>query len=148
MSLKLKLFAMMTKTVQIRFIRKHGLLGGRDFFAKSGVTASVRGGQRDEQTHPHRPRLVVSHSTCPPLSSSPHANSLVIGPAVIKHTRQPSPPRLHGACRTNTTGPPRDHGALQYHWTASATKPIGQRVPVQTRCILHGPEEQSRTRDG
>jgi hypothetical protein len=40
---------------------------------------------RDEQTHPHRPRLVVSHSTCPPLSSSPHANSFVIGPAVIKH---------------------------------------------------------------
>ena len=28
---------------------------------------------RDEQTHSHRPRLVVSHSTCPPLSSSPHA---------------------------------------------------------------------------
>ncbi len=28
---------------------------------------------RDEQTHPHRPRLVVSHSTCPspPLSSPP-----------------------------------------------------------------------------
>ena len=41
---------------------------------------------RDEQTHPHRPLLVVSHSTCPPLSSSPHANSFVIGPAVIKHT--------------------------------------------------------------
>ena len=41
---------------------------------------------RDEQTHPHRPRLVVSHSTCPPLSSFPHANSFVIGPAVIKHT--------------------------------------------------------------
>jgi hypothetical protein len=41
---------------------------------------------RYEQTHPHRPRLVVSHSTCPPLSSSPHANSFVIGPAVIKHT--------------------------------------------------------------
>jgi len=34
----------------------------------------------------HRPRLVVSHSTCPPLSSPPHANSFVIGPAVIKHT--------------------------------------------------------------
>jgi hypothetical protein len=43
---------------------------------------------RDEQTHPHRPRLVVSHSTCPPLSSSPHANSFVIGPAVIKHTQR------------------------------------------------------------
>ena len=41
---------------------------------------------RDGQTHPHRPRLVVSHSTCPPLSSSPPANSFVIGPAVIKHT--------------------------------------------------------------
>jgi hypothetical protein len=42
---------------------------------------------RDEQTHPHRPRLVVSHSTCPPLSSSPPANSFVIGPAVINtHT--------------------------------------------------------------
>jgi hypothetical protein len=41
---------------------------------------------RDEQTHPHRPRLVVSHSTCPPLSSPPHANSFVICPAVIKHT--------------------------------------------------------------
>ncbi len=40
----------------------------------------------DGQTHPHRPRLVVSHSTCPPLSSSPHAHSFVIGPAVIKHT--------------------------------------------------------------
>jgi len=31
-------------------------------------------------------RLVVSRSTCPPLSSPPHANSFVIGPAVIKHT--------------------------------------------------------------
>ena len=42
---------------------------------------------RDGQTSPHRSRLVVSHSTCPPLSSSTHANSFVIGPAVIKHTR-------------------------------------------------------------
>jgi hypothetical protein len=42
----------------------------------------------DEQTRPHRPRLVVSHSTCPPLSSPPHANSFVIGPAVIKHTHK------------------------------------------------------------
>jgi len=46
---------------------------------------------RDEQTHPHRPRLVVSHSTCPPLSSPPHANSFVIGPAVIKHTHPKHP---------------------------------------------------------
>jgi hypothetical protein len=42
-----------------------------------------------------RPRLVVSHSTCPPLSSPPHANSFVIGPAVIKHTQSNSiPPYL------------------------------------------------------
>ena len=31
------------------------------------------------QTSPHKPRLVVSHSTCPPLSPSPHANSFIIG---------------------------------------------------------------------
>jgi len=41
---------------------------------------------RDGQTSPYRPRLVVSRSTCPPLSSPPHANSFVLGPAVIKHT--------------------------------------------------------------
>jgi hypothetical protein len=39
------------------------------------------------QPSPHKPRLVVSHSSCPPLSSSPHAHSFVIGPAVINtHT--------------------------------------------------------------
>jgi len=27
------------------------------------------------QPSPHKPRLVISHSTCPPLSSSPHAHS-------------------------------------------------------------------------
>jgi hypothetical protein len=38
---------------------------------------------RDGQPSPHRPRLVVSRSTCPPLSPSPHANSFIIGTAVI-----------------------------------------------------------------
>ena len=33
----------------------------------------------DGQTSPHTPRLVVSHSTCPSLSSSPHAHSFVLG---------------------------------------------------------------------
>jgi hypothetical protein len=48
---------------------------------------------RDGQTGPHRPRLVVSRSTCPPLSPSPHANSFIIGTAVINtHTRFVSPP--------------------------------------------------------
>ena len=37
----------------------------------------------DGQTSPHRHRLVVSRSTCPPLSPSSHANSFVIGTAVI-----------------------------------------------------------------
>jgi hypothetical protein len=36
---------------------------------------------RDGQTSPHRPRLVVSRSTCPPLS--PSENSFIIGTAVI-----------------------------------------------------------------
>jgi hypothetical protein len=40
---------------------------------------------RDGQTSPHRPRLVVSHSACPPLSPSPHENSFVIGTAVINN---------------------------------------------------------------
>jgi len=37
------------------------------------------------QTSPHKPRLVVSNSTCPPLSSSPHAHSFVLGTAVINN---------------------------------------------------------------
>ena len=41
----------------------------------------------DGQTSPHRPRLSFSRSTCPPLSPSPHANSFIIGTAVINtHT--------------------------------------------------------------
>jgi hypothetical protein len=34
--------------------------------------------QRDRHTSPHQPRLIASHSTCPPLSPSPHANSFVL----------------------------------------------------------------------
>jgi len=51
------------------------------------VPGSSRVPVRDGQTSPHRPWLVVSRSTCPPLSSPPHANCFVIGHAVInKHT--------------------------------------------------------------
>ncbi len=47
---------------------------------------------RDGQTSPRRPRLVVSHSTCPPLSPSPHADSFVIGTAVINiHSSRTTP---------------------------------------------------------
>jgi hypothetical protein len=42
---------------------------------------------RDGQTSPHKPRLVVPHSTCPSLSPFPPAHSFIIGPAVINtHT--------------------------------------------------------------
>jgi hypothetical protein len=41
---------------------------------------------RDGQTSPHRPRIVISRSTCPPLSPFPHANSFIIGTAVINTT--------------------------------------------------------------
>ncbi len=47
---------------------------------------------RDGQTSPHKPRLVVPHSTCPSLSPSPPAHSFIIGPAVINtHTRKFGP---------------------------------------------------------
>ncbi len=94
---------------------------------------------RDGQTSPHRPQLVVSRSTCPLLFIPPTREQLCNRYCNNKHTRFAS---------SFSTGQPRDHGALQCHWTAFATKPIGQCVPVQTRCILHGPEEQSRTRGG
>ena len=42
------------------------------------------------QASPHKPRLVVSHSTCPPLSSSPHAHSFVLGTAVINNNKKGS----------------------------------------------------------
>ena len=42
---------------------------------------------RDERTHPHRPRLVVYHSTCRPLSSSPPREQLCNRSCSNKHTR-------------------------------------------------------------
>jgi hypothetical protein len=39
------------------------------------------------QTSPHKPPLVMSHSTCPPLSSSPHTHSFVLGTAVINNNK-------------------------------------------------------------
>ncbi len=53
---------------------------------------------RDGQTSSHRPRLVVSRSTCPPFPPPPSANSFVIGTAVINtHTPQHSVRRLPGS---------------------------------------------------
>jgi hypothetical protein len=65
------------------------------------------------QPSPHKPRLVVSHSTCPPLSSSPHAHSFVLGTAVI-----------------NTHGMP--------HRTATKTVPQTETCNTET-LLLKGP---------
>jgi len=43
------------------------------------------------QTNPHKPRLVVSHSTCSPRSSHPHAHSFVLGTAVINNNKSTLP---------------------------------------------------------
>jgi hypothetical protein len=44
---------------------------------------------------PQKPRLVLSHNTCPPLSSSPHAHSFVKGTTLILvRDGQTSPLRL------------------------------------------------------
>ena len=50
----------------------------------------VRGGQ----TSPHKPRLVVSRSTCPPLSSSPHAHSFAGGTVVINNNKKGTKPHI------------------------------------------------------
>ena len=60
----------------------------------------VAGGDRlrDERTHPHRPRLVVYRSTCPPLSSSPPRDQLCNRSCSNKHTH------CHGPQRTALSG--------------------------------------------
>ena len=82
---------------------------------------------RDGQTSPHRPRLVVSRSTCPPLTPSPHANSFIIGTAVINtHTLPPSP--AYAPCSHPQIGPPD-----------SATSPIivlYSRALCANLCVL------------
>jgi hypothetical protein len=59
----------------------------------SRVPSLVCGGQPS----PHKPRLVVSHSTCPPLSSSPHAHSFVLGTAVINKTQLHGKPAMYSS---------------------------------------------------
>jgi hypothetical protein len=58
---------------------------------------------RDGQTSPHRPRLVVSRSTCPPLSPFLHANSFIIGTAVINTLAKFSHSDTLGTAVINTT---------------------------------------------
>ena len=83
----------------------HGSASGVHSFETHGAVGTwpfmiiMKGPKATKATHPHRPWLVVSHSTCPPLSSSPHANSFVIGPAVIKHTHQTSSAADNPLCK-------------------------------------------------
>ena len=61
-----------------------------------GFDSQTKGTRENRRTlgssrvpHPHRPGLVVSDSTCPPLSSPPHANSFVIGRHCSNKTHTP-----------------------------------------------------------
>jgi hypothetical protein len=80
------------------------------------------------QLSPHKSRLVVFHSTCPPLSSSPHAhsfvlgttsNSFIIGTAVI-NTVQTSPHRVHT-------------GLVVYRSTCPSLSPSPHDAPVHRK---------------
>ena len=82
---------------------------------------------RDGQTSPHSLRLVVSRSTCPPLSPFPHSNSFVIGTAVITtHT-----PNCHGVMirmsdsdTQQAPGPKKDPKTLlKVNWQILSTNP-------------------------
>ena len=88
-----------------------------------------------------RPRLVVSHSTCPPLSSPPHANSFVIGPAVIKHTQSNSiPPYL----RTTKSTPSRQTTVS----ASTVCKPGGGCISIPCTSVYRRPKWVGRSSDG
>ena len=73
--------------------------------------------------------VVVSHSTYPPLSSSPHAHSFVLGTAVInKQRKDPSTraPRAPLASRGRHSVSPRPRPA-----------PRVQRTPTGQRCLRY-----------
>jgi hypothetical protein len=55
------------------------------------VPCVIGPGSRSHKTSPHKTRLVISHSTCPPLSSSSHAHIFVIGTIVLNIISSPPP---------------------------------------------------------
>jgi len=104
---------------------------------------------------PHRPRLVVSRSTCPPRSSSPHAHSFVLGTAVINNNKvnrtgslqsggvedQPQYPGLrHSAspsARSFSRSPsPLPHSFTQYPSPPSSLVRDGQTSPHRPRLVV------------
>jgi hypothetical protein len=58
-------------------------------YSAAGGLEHATTSKQPETTSPHKPRLVVPQSTCPPLSPSPHANIFVIRPAVINNITTP-----------------------------------------------------------
>jgi hypothetical protein len=78
----------------------------------------------DERTHPHRPRLVVSHSTCPPLSSSSPREHLCNRSCSNKHTHTPGKTPCFKVQRSKSTrfltGPSPAMGGIQIpRWLGS-----------------------------
>jgi hypothetical protein len=57
------------------------------------------------QTSPHKPRFLVSHSTCSPQSSSPHSHSFVLGTAVINNNTHVPVTVTHTLVRDGQTSP-------------------------------------------
>jgi hypothetical protein len=90
---------------------------------------------REGQTSPHRPRrLVVSRSTCPPLSSPPHANSFVIlGPAAIKHTHLTHTPHTRSLSHSPSAPPP---SFTQSPYPSCSLVQDGQTNPHRPRLVV------------
>jgi len=84
------------------------------------------------QTSPHKPLLVVPHSTCPSLSPSPPTHSFIIGPAVINtHIAAPSgPPKWLSMRKTAPHGAPR----------RDIRSPWRQLLSLPIPCHVHWPQ--------
>ena len=93
------------------------------------------------QTSSHRPRLVVSRSTCPPLSPSPHANSFRIGTAVINthsavcepyHSREYIPRGKAG----ESNRADRRRRRLYFYSRSAISRPAAHLETVETPLLL------------
>jgi hypothetical protein len=111
---------------------------------------------RDGQPSPHRPRLVVSRSTCPPISPPhPHVNSFVLGPAVI-NTPEKTPHNTHTiqgsvqgsgnvqgvAVRPDWPGQGSGQGGGVRYWTGGGCPAPDSPVPDGGRDVRYRKIEQ------
>jgi hypothetical protein len=81
---------------------------------------------------PHRPRLVVSRSTCPPIYPPPHVNSFVLGPAVINtHTHQAAPfSNPAGGADSDSEGMTVARGLKKFFQADAAVTPPGRGLSL------------------